>query len=144
MEDSSFYHLVLYTHFSTDCVSSQLDNYNRITGLKQYMQNLRIILELVAQDCNSGKPSPTSSECMQFFLEDGFAKSWQLSLKQSNYKLGLPSVNVSSLGLPLHNFFLFFKAKFRMLHTSLYISKSTRNNYLASHLVTKAHVITNN
>jgi 4-amino-4-deoxy-L-arabinose transferase-like glycosyltransferase len=42
--------------------------------------------------------SPTSPplillvECMQYFLEDGFTKSWQLSLKQSNYMLGLPSV----------------------------------------------------
>jgi len=109
----------------------QLGHYNRIIDLKKHMQNLKSILELGAQDCNREKLSPTSSECMQSFIEDGFTKSWQLSLKQSNYMLGLPSVIVSSLGLPLHNFFLFFNAKFRMLHTSLYISMSTRNNYLA-------------
>ena len=146
MEDSPFCLQVLHTYFFKNYVSimANLDDYNKITDLKKHMQNLRSILKLVAQDYNGRKPSSTSSECMQSFLEDGFTESWQLSLKQSNYKLGLASVIVPSLGLPLHNFFLFFNAKFRMLHTSLYISMSTRNNYLASHLVTKAHVITNN
>ncbi|KAJ6866185.1 hypothetical protein NC652_037672 [Populus alba x Populus x berolinensis] len=52
MKDLTFCLQELHTHFSHYCVS------------------VRSILELVAQDCNSGKPSPSSSQCMQWLQQE--------------------------------------------------------------------------